>query len=62
MQRLEDDLRIMRKESKAMMDKMTEIMATMLRVKAKERRRSPVEPRRAPPSRTAPKGLRLHRE
>ena len=54
MQRLEDEVRLTRNESKGMMEKMTGMMATG--VKTEESRRSPVEPRRAPPSRSAPKG------
>ena len=62
MQALEDELRIMRNESKEMMNNITEMVATMIGVKPKENRRSLVGPRRPPPSKSAPKGLWLHRE
>ena len=62
MQRLEDELRIMRNEPKGMMGKTIENDGHDDAESRPTRAESPVDPRRAPPSSRAPKGLRLHRE
>ena len=62
MQRLEDELRIMRNEPKGMMGKTIENDGHDDAESRPTRAESPVDPRRAPSSRSAPKGLRLHRQ